>query len=158
MCVLWCLTGATDFTARATRLQACQVLSCLASAPLLADLAVWSDWDSLYGPAFGSLKRFIAGCSTAELGFQVLEMPGGRLLKLPPATVGSDLAALRAGWQTAVQQVRGLLSLVHMTIFATYCNRLTTTACLLCAGRFFITDAQYSNVGEHHHHLPGPAG
>eukprot|EP00878_Enallax_costatus_P012106 GHUV01012639.1.p1 GENE.GHUV01012639.1~~GHUV01012639.1.p1 ORF type:complete len:977 (+),score=346.52 GHUV01012639.1:3040-5970(+) len=96
--------GAADFTARASGLRSSQVLACLSSAPLLADLAVWSDWNSLYGPAFGPLKQFIAGYSTAELGFQVLEVPGGSLLTLPPAHVGSNLTTLRAGWHTAVQQ------------------------------------------------------
>eukprot|EP00775_Hariotina_reticulata_P013386 gene13386-13513_t len=96
-------SGAAAFTAHAPGLNPQHAVYCLSAAPLMADLAVWSDWDSLYAPAFGPLNSFIAN-HTDELNFPVLEVPGGGLLKLP-ATVGPlGLEQLKQGWQQAVMQ------------------------------------------------------
>jgi hypothetical protein len=79
--------------------------ACLSAAPVLADLAIWSDWDSLYGPMFGPLGAFLDQ-HREVLRFQALELPGGCLLKLPAvAGAALDLGQLRQGWKQALAQV-----------------------------------------------------
>jgi hypothetical protein len=101
-------SGAADFTARAgfgSGLKPQHAIACLSAAPVLSDLAIWSDWDSLYGPMLGPLAGFLEQ-HREGLGFQVLELPGGVLLKLPAlAGPGLDLAQLRQGWKQALDQV-----------------------------------------------------
>jgi uncharacterized protein Usg len=99
--------GASHFTAHASGLTAAHVLATLASAPVLADLSTWCDWDSLYAPRLGLLPAFLAH-HQQQLGFSVLEVPGGGLIKLPAAADGGklDLVQLRLCLQQALQQVR----------------------------------------------------
>jgi hypothetical protein len=106
-------SGAADFTARAgsgSGLKPQHTIACLSVAPVLADLAIWSDWDSLYGPMFGPLVGFLEQ-HREGLGFQVLELPGGVLLKLP-AGAGLDLAELRQGWKLALEQVNCMIACI----------------------------------------------
>lgn len=99
-------TGASQFTAHASGLTPAHGLATLSSAPVLADLSAWNDWGTLYAPRLGPLPAFLAKHQKA-LGFHVLEVPGGGLLKLPAAPAGGklDLQQLRAGWKTALEQV-----------------------------------------------------
>lgn len=53
-------SGASGFTARAGGLKPHHGIACLSAAPLMADLAAWSGWDSLYGPALGPLPAFLS--------------------------------------------------------------------------------------------------
>jgi hypothetical protein len=101
-------TGASHFTAHASGLGSAHGLATLAAAPVLSELQAWSDWDSLYGSRLGPLPAFLAQ-HQQQLGFRVLEVPGGGLLKLPPAPAGAklDLQQLRSGLKLAVEQVRG---------------------------------------------------
>lgn len=102
--------GASHFTAHASALGPAHGLATLASAPVLSELQAFSDWDSLYAPRLGPLPAFLAQ-HQQQLGFRVLEVPGGGLLKLPPSPAGAgsklDLQQLRTGLKLAVEQVRG---------------------------------------------------
>lgn len=92
-------------------------IACLSAAPVLSDLEAWADWGTLYAPVLGPLPAFLTQ-HRAQLGFHVLEVPGGSLLKLPAVTAAAggaaggggggklDLQALRAGWELALEQVR----------------------------------------------------
>jgi hypothetical protein len=95
------------FTAHASGLTPHHALGTLAAAPVLAELCAWSDWDTLYAPRLGHLAAFVSKYQH-DLGFRVLEVPGGGLLKLPrdPAGGKLDLQQLRAGWKLALEQVR----------------------------------------------------
>jgi hypothetical protein len=65
---------------------------------------------------FGPLNVFLDQ-QREVLGFQVLELPGGCLLKLPAvADAGLDLGQLRQGWKQALAQVRvAVTQLVNCT-------------------------------------------
>lgn len=115
-------TGASHFAAPASGLGSAHGLATLAAAPVLSELQAWSDWDSLYGPRLGPLPAFLAQ-HQQQLGFRVLEVPGGGLLKLPAAPAGSklDLQQLRSGLKLAVEQVRGSGSLLIGCCGAFWC-------------------------------------
>ena len=36
------------------------VIACLDAAPLLEDLALWSNWDQVFEPQFGDIKSFLS--------------------------------------------------------------------------------------------------
>lgn len=101
--------GASSFTAHASGLTAAHGLATLSAAPVLSDLGIWCDWATLYAPVLGPLPAFLSK-HQQQLGFRVLEVPGGGLLKLPDVGAGSgseqlDLQQLRSGMKQAVEQV-----------------------------------------------------
>jgi hypothetical protein len=110
--------GASHFTAHASGLTAAHGLATLVSAPVLSDLSTWCDWETLYAPRLGPLPAFLAR-HQQQLGFSVLEVPGGGLLKLPAAADGGklDLVQLRLSLQLALQQVQH--ALIHTSCCCT---------------------------------------
>lgn len=65
----------------------------LATAPLLADLKEWTQWDSVFQPCLGDLKLFIAMLKERDDGIQLqaLETEEGKLLKVNVDVSPDDL-------------------------------------------------------------------
>lgn len=69
-------------------------LQCLEGAPLLSDLAVWSQWELVYSPVLGSLLDFVKG-EHAQGKLEVLITTTGSLLRInKSATLDSFVAAI----------------------------------------------------------------
>ena len=86
-------------------------LAAVAAAPLLADLPTYTCWDTLYKPVFGTLSGFV-GANEDTVNCQLLQVPGGLLLKLPRAT--TSLKELSAHLQESVNQVCGSIKLTDL--------------------------------------------
>ncbi|XP_048467027.1 protein NO VEIN-like [Rhincodon typus] len=100
-----------------------QALSCLLNAPLLEDLAEWSQWETVFEAQHGSLKDFIerhCGKKAAHLGCEssvvfndlvVIEVKPGVLLRLTTET-SPDLFAQAATLHDPVGTAGHLVSIV----------------------------------------------
>ena len=54
-------------------------MQCLHNAPLLADLAEWSQWDLVYAPSLGSLPQFLLLPDATSSSLHALEVCPGTL-------------------------------------------------------------------------------
>nr|XP_023686990.1 uncharacterized protein LOC111853852 isoform X2 [Paramormyrops kingsleyae] len=63
-----------------------QALSSLVSAPLLEDLAEWSQWELVFQPQLGPLKDFMESNSAANSELAALETKPGVLLRISTST------------------------------------------------------------------------
>eukprot|EP00775_Hariotina_reticulata_P003173 gene3173-3451_t len=91
-------------------------LTCLAAAPVLADLHSWSNWDKVFEPHLGDLVTFVAAasaCGSAADGVLTLKLPtssNGRCCKLLKLDKQADWKQLeQASSKGNVRQLVGSL-------------------------------------------------
>ena len=84
------------------------VISCLDAAPLLENLARWSNWDRVFEPQFGDMKSFLS----KQDKIQVLDISRDEFLKISLDATAEDLkCALKAD---NAQNIAGhLLSVIY---------------------------------------------
>lgn len=63
------------------------VISCLDAAPLLENLAVWSNWDQVFEPQFGDIKSFLS----KQDKIQALDVSRDEFLKISLDSTTEDL-------------------------------------------------------------------
>ena len=63
------------------------VISCLDAAPLLENLALWSNWDQVFEPQFGDMKSFLS----KQDKIQVLDISRNEFLKISLDSTAEDL-------------------------------------------------------------------
>jgi hypothetical protein len=98
-------------------------LMCLKSAPLLANLLIWSNWEIVYQPYCGSLPHFLLGqqASCPDDQVFVLELSPHELIKISSTSKLQDFSS-------AIDQLDPVLAAGHLISIAVKCDNINSVS------------------------------
>ena len=96
-------------------------LRCLQSAPLLANLFVWSNWELVYQPTCGSLHEFLRLQQSDTQPVFVLEVSPFELIKINPNPTLQDFTA-------AVDELNAVHAAGNLVSFAVKTNHVSNVS------------------------------